>query len=128
MTDDHLRQICYHRAMLQKRRVFDLTNTIMNYLFMVFLLLCGIYFASYWFELKLDFLDYLVNAANIAAWTMSVLSIVLVVLALILAIADKDLKLFTLIWCIVRMIICIVLSIIVDTSLIITSGGVSLSL
>ncbi len=114
--------------MLQKRRVFDLTNTIMNYLFMVFLLLCGIYFASYWFELKMDFLDELVTAANIFAWTISGLSVIMVVLALALAIADKDLKLFTLIWCIVRMLLCIVLSVLIDVSLILTEGGVSLSL
>ncbi len=114
--------------MLQKRRVFDLTNTIMNYLFMVFLLLCGIYFASYWFELKSTFLTYLVNVANIAAWTMSGMSVILVVLALLLAIADKDVKIFSMLWCILRMVICIVLSIIIDTSLIITSGGIKLSL
>lgn len=114
--------------MLQKRRVFDLTNSIMNYLFWVFLLLCGIYFASYWFELKLSFLDYLVNTINIAAWLLSGVSVVLLVLALLLAIADKDLKLFSILWCLLRMVICVVLSALVDMSLIMTSGGVSVNL
>ena len=114
--------------MLQKRRVFDLTNSIMNYLFCVFLLLCGIYFASYWFELKLSFLDYLVNTINIAAWLLSGVSVVLLVLALLLAIADKDLKLFSILWCLLRMVICVVLSVLVDLSLILTSGGVSVNL
>ncbi|HAN42948.1 MAG TPA: hypothetical protein DCP98_05915 [Sphaerochaeta sp.] len=128
MRDDHKVQICYHVDMLQKRRVFDLTNSIMNYLFWVFLLLCGIYFASYWFELKLSFLDYLVNTINIAAWLLSGVSVVLLVLALLLAIADKDLKLFSILWCLLRMVICVVLSVLVDLSLIMTSGGVSVNL
>ena len=114
--------------MLQRRRVFDLTNTIMNYLFLVFLLLCGIYLTSFWFELKSDFLTYLVSVINVAAWTISALALLMVCLAVYIAIADKDLKALVLLWCILRMVVCIALSIIIDACSILVSEGVSVSL
>lgn len=114
--------------MLQRRRVFDLTNAIMNYLFLVFLLLSAIYLASFWFELKPDFLVYLVNVINVAAWTISTLALLMVGLAVFIAVADKDLKILVLLWCILRMVVCIALSIIIDACSILVSEGVSLSL
>ena len=120
--------VCYHETMLQRRRVFDLTNTIMNYLFLVFLLLCGIYLTSFWFELKSDFLTYLVSVINVAAWTISALALLMVCLAVYIAIADKDLKALVLLWCILRMAVCIALSIIIDACSILVSEGVSVSL
>ena len=120
--------VCYHETMLQRRRVFDLTNTIMNYLFLVFLLLCGIYLTSFWFELKSDFLTYLVSVINVAAWTISALALLMVCLAVYIAIADKDLKALVLLWCILRMAVCIALSIIIDACSILISEGVSVSL
>lgn len=114
--------------MLQKRRVFDLTNTIMNYLFLVFLLLCGIYMVSFWVELTPEFLRTLVTCINVAAWTISGLSVIMVLLALVIAILDRDLKGWTLLWCIVRMAVCIALSIIIDAGSILVSEGVSVTL
>ena len=114
--------------MLQRRRVFDLTNTIMNYLFLVFLLLCAIYLASFWFELKADFLVYLVGVINVAAWTISILAVLMAGLAVYISIADKDLKLLVLLWCILRMVACIALSIVIDACSILVSEGVSVSL
>ena len=120
--------VCYHEIMLQRRRVFDLTNTIMNYLFLVFLLLCGIYLASFWFELKSEFLAYLVGVINVAAWTISSLALLMVGLAVYIAVADKDLKALVLLWCILRMAVCIALSIVIDACSILVSEGVSVSL
>ena len=120
--------MCYHETMLQRRRVFDLTNTIMNYLFLVFLLLCGIYLASFWFELKSDFLIYLVNVINVGAWTISILAVLMAGLAVYISIADRDLKLLVLLWCILRMVVCIALSIVIDACSILVSEGVSVSL
>lgn len=114
--------------MLQRRRVFDLTNTIMNYLFLVFLLLCGIYLVSFWFELKSGFLVYLVNVINVSAWTISTLALLMTGLAVFIAIKDKDLKILVLIWCLVRMMICIALSIVIDVCSILVSEGFSGSL
>lgn len=114
--------------MLQRRRVFDLTNTIMNYLFLVFLLLCAIYLASFWFELKPDFLIYLVNVINVGAWTISILAVLMAGLAVYISIVDRDLKLLVLLWCILRMVVCIALSIVIDACSILVSEGVSVSL
>lgn len=114
--------------MLQRRRVFDLTNTIMNYLFLVFLLLCAIYLASFWFELKPDFLIYLVNVINVGAWTISILAVLMAGLAVYISIADRDLKLLVLLWCILRMVVCIAFSIVIDACSILVSEGVSVSL
>ena len=114
--------------MLQRRRVFDLTNTIMNYVFMVFLLFAGIYLLSFWFELKSEFISGIVVCVNVVAWTVTALSVMLVLIALFIAIEDHELKMGTIIWCIVRMLICIALSIVIDVSSILVSEGVSVSL
>ena len=114
--------------MLQRRRVFDLTNTIMNYLFLVFLLLCAIYLASFWFELKSGFLEFLVGWINLAAWTISLLALLLTGLAVWIAVADRNLKLLVLLWCILRMAICIALAVAIDACSILVSEGVSVSL
>ena len=50
--------------MLQKQRVFGITNMVMNYLFLVFILLAGLYFVSYWFELTDVFTSTLVFAGR----------------------------------------------------------------
>ena len=114
--------------MLQKRRVFDLTNTIMNYVFMVFLLFAGIYLASFWFELKSDFISSIVVCANVVAWTVTALSVMLVLIALFIAVADYEFKWGTIIWSICRMVVCIIVSIIIDVSSILVSEGVTVSL
>ena len=114
--------------MLQRRRVFDFTNTIMNYVFMVFLLFAGIYLTSFWLELKSQFLNSIVVCANVVAWTVTALSLMLFLISLFIAIADHEIKWGTIIWCLVRMVVCIVLSIIIDVSSILVNEGVSVSL
>ena len=113
--------------MLQKQRVFGITNMVMNYLFLVFILLAGLYFVSYWFELTDVFTSTLVTAVYIFAWTMSILSVILVVLALVIAITDRSFRGLTLLWTIIRMVICIAVSILIDVSDIVVSGNIVLS-
>ena len=112
--------------MLQKQRVFGITNMVMNYLFLVFILLAGLYFVSYWFELTQVFTKTLVSAVNVFAWTMSILSVILVVLALVIAITDRSFRGLTLLWTIIRMVICIAVSILIDVSDIVVSGNIVL--
>ncbi len=114
--------------MLQKRRVFDLTNTILNYLFVAFLLLCCVYACSFWIELKGQFIDTVVEILNVSAWCVTGLSVILTVLALWISISEKSFQLGKLIWCIVRMAICIGLSIFVNVCSILVSGDVSVNL
>ena len=114
--------------MLQKQRVFGITNSVMNYLFLVFILLAGMFFVSYWFELESGFLDYLVKVVNVFGWIMSVLSVIMVVLALVIAFTDKTFKGLTLLWTIVRMVVCVVVSVIIDVSDIVVSGNLVISL
>ena len=114
--------------MLQKRRVFDLTNSIVNYLFLVLLLLCGIYAVSFWIELTEEFTAFLVLCINVMTWTVSGLSVILVLLALVIAVLDRDLRFAALLWSIIRMIICVAFSIIIDAASILVSEGVSLRL
>ena len=119
---------CYNWAMLQKQRVFGITNSVMNYLFLVFILLAGMFFVSYWFELESGFLDYLVKVVNVFGWIMSVLSVTMVVLALVIAFTDKTFKGLTLLWTIVRMVVCVAVSVIIDVSDIVVSGNLVISL
>lgn len=113
--------------MLGRRRVFDLTNTMMNYLFLVFLLLAAIYFVSFWFELKNGFIDMVVTWTNVVAWTVTAISVLIVVIALVITVLDHELKLGTLIWSLVRMAICIALSVVIDVCSVLVSEGVKVS-
>ncbi len=114
--------------MMQKRRVFDLTNVILNCLFLAFVLFCCVYFISFWVDLKTDFIHFSVEIVNIAAWCVTGLSVILTVLALWISFAESSFQIKKLIWCIVRMIICIGLSIFVDVCSILVSGDISVNL
>ena len=114
--------------MLQTRRVFDLTNTIVNCLFSVFILLCGVYFISFWLELKMAFLQSMVNFVNVLAWCVTILSVIMGILALWISFTDKGLQLGKLLWCIGRMIICIILVLFIDVCSILVSGKINVNL
>lgn len=114
--------------MLHNRRVFDLTNTILNYLFLVFLLLCGIYFMSFWMELKPEFLSAMVSVVNVAAWVITGVCIIMVILALWIAFVDRDIQIGTVLWCIARMALSILLTVFVDLCSILVSGEISAAL
>ena len=114
--------------MLQKRRVFDITNLIMNYVFLVFVLLCCIYFASFWFELRMEFLTFMVGFVNFFAWVLAGVSVLLFILALVLALSEKDFRIGALVWCLLRMIICAGLAVAIDVFDILEKGGISLTL
>ncbi len=114
--------------MLQTRRVFDLTNTIVNYLFLFFILLCCVYFISFWFELKSAFLQTMVSIVNVLAWCVTILSVMMALLALWISISDRSFQVGKLIWCICRMAICIVLVIFIDVCSILVSGELSVNL
>ena len=100
----------------------------MNYLFMVFLLLAGLYFVSFWFRLKIGFIDMVVTWVNVAAWTVTAISVLIVVIALVITILDHELKLGTLVWSLVRMAVCIAVSVVVDLCSVLVSEGVAVSL
>ena len=114
--------------MLQTRRVFDLTNAILNCLFLAYLLLCCVYGVSFWVELKPNFINLVVSILNVGAWCVTGLSVILFVMALWISIKEKSFQLGKLIWSIVRMVICIGLSILVDVCSILVSGDISVSL
>ena len=114
--------------MLQTRRVFDLTNTIVNFLFMFFALLCCVYFISFWLELKSAFLQTMVNIVNVLAWCVTILSVMMALLALWISISDRSFQVGKLIWCICRMAICIIVVIFIDVCSILVSGEISVNL
>ncbi len=114
--------------MLQTRRVYDLTNSILNYLFLGFLLLCCVYAVSFWMELKNQFIDTVVRILNVSAWCVTGLSVILTLLALWISITDKSFQLGKLIWCIVRMVLCIGLSVFVNVCVVLVSGELSIKL
>ena len=114
--------------MLQTRRVFDLTNTIVNYLFMIFILLCCVYFISFWLELKSAFLYTMVNILNVLAWCVTIISVMMTALALWISISDHSFQAGKLIWSICRMAICILLVIFIDVCSILVSGEISVNL
>ncbi len=114
--------------MLQNRRVFDIINRILNYLFMVFLLLGCMYFVSFWIELRADYLTFMVNFTNLFAWIISGASILMFILALVLVFVNRDFPIGTVLWCLLRMVLCIGITVVIDVVDILEKGGVSLSL
>lgn len=114
--------------MLQNRRVFDQVNSILNYVFLVFALLCGLYFMSFWTELKPEFIQAMVNVVNVVAWCVTGVSVIMVALALWIAIVDRDVQVLTVLWCVVRMGLCIALTVFIDVCSILVDGLLSVSL
>ena len=114
--------------MIQSRRVFSLTNSIVNYLFLVFLLLCGVYFISFWMELRQSFLDTVLNIVNVSAWIVTGLSLILAGISVWISVSDKEFQTGKLVWSIARMAICIILAVFVDVCAILVAGNVSVNL
>lgn len=100
----------------------------MNYATLVFLLVCALYFCSFWIDLKSAFLQIIVQVSNIMAWTMTIMSVLLSVLALFIITSDPQFRAARLVWVILRMLICIVVSIVVDVTSMLISSGISVSL
>ncbi len=100
----------------------------MNYASLVFLLICALYFCSFWIELKSSFLQIIVQVSNVMAWTMTIMSVLLAVLALFIITSDPQFRAIRLVWVIVRMLICIIVSIVVDVTSMLISSGISVSL
>ena len=114
--------------MLQRQRVFSLTNTILNCLFMALVLMCCVYFISFWIEMKSSFLDTMVSVVNICAWCVTGLSVAMAVMAVWIYVSDRNRQIGKLVWCIIRMAVCIVLAVFVDVCSILVAGEISVSL
>ena len=95
---------------------------------MALLLLCGVYFISFWIEMKPSFLETMVSIVNIAAWCVTGLSVAMVAIALWISFSDSEFQVGKLVWCIVRMAICILLTIFVDVCSILVAGEISVNL
>ncbi len=109
--------------MLQSRRVIDITNTICNYIFLVFLLLFGIYASSFWKELDSSFVAYIVNLTNTIGLTVCVISIGLLATSIILIFIDHKFKTGLFVSCLLRIIFSILVMVIMSTlSRLVASG------
>ena len=95
---------------------------------MALILLCGIYFISFWIEMKPSFLETMVSIVNIAAWCVTGLSVAMVAIALWISFSYSEFQVGKLVWCIIRMAICILLTIFVDVCSILVAGEISVSL
>ncbi len=95
--------------MLQSRRVFDISNIITNYAFLVCLFLFALYVASFWFNLEPSFITFIVNTCAVLCWTVFALSVVIFFFTLFFWIADEHLHFSLIIWTLLRAAICIFL-------------------
>ena len=114
--------------MLQSRRVIDITNTICNYIFLVFLLLFGIYASSFWKSLDASFVAYVVNLTNNIGLTVLVLSAGLLIIALILWIVDRHLKVGLLITCLLRILFSVLVMVVMSTLSTLVANGLEVRL
>lgn len=114
---------CYYLAMLQSRRVIDITNTICNYIFLVFLLLFSIYAVSLWRSLDANFIVYVVNITNTLGLTVSVLSIGLFLTSIVLLFIDHKLKVALFLTCLLRLIFSILIMVLMSTLSTLVANG-----
>ena len=121
-------RICYDSDMLLKRRVFDLTNTILNYMFLVQVLLFILYCISFWIKLRQDYIAVLVTCINVAAWTVTVLSLVIVILGFFIYFRDKAISVRTMVWSLFRMLLSVAMTILVDVFSVVVAGEISVAL
>ncbi len=111
--------------MLQFRRVIEITNIICNYIFLVFLLLFGIYASSLWTDLDADFISYIINIDNIIGWTVTVLSCLIFLCAVVLLFADHSFKFGLFLFSLLRITFCVVIMFSIDAlSSLVTTGFV----
>lgn len=109
--------------MLQSRRVIDITNTICNYIFLVFLLLFSIYAVSLWRSLDANFIVYVVNITNTLGLTVSVLSIGLFLTSIVLLFIDHKLKVALFLTCLLRLIFSILIMVLMSTLSTLVANG-----
>ena len=114
--------------MLQSRRVIDITNTLCNYLFLIFLFLFGIYASSLWTELDETFISYLVNINNIIGISVIVISLGLFICAIVLLIADKKLKVSLTVFSLLRIVFSAVILFAMDALTTLVSSGFEVKL
>ena len=113
--------------MLKTRRVFDILNSLMNYLLISQFTLFLIFIVSYFIEINPNFCKCLVLLVNILLWTMVSISIVLLVICLILA-SNDDYRYIAFFWNIIRIIIAFIITLFINLSLKLTTQGLSISL
>jgi len=114
--------------MLQRRRIFDITNMITNYTFMVCLLLCALYAASLWFSLDAVFLDFIVNASGVLACSVAAASAALFIVAVVFWILDGHPRVGLALWSLLRGAICLALMVAVYTFATVTTTGLEVRL
>lgn len=103
-------------------------NSILNYTFLVFLLIAAMFFSSFWFTFKLEFLSALASFASVLTWTITILSVVLAVVTVTILVTDSQLKALDIVWTIARMLICILISVVMDTSSMLITEGITISI
>ena len=114
--------------MLQRRRVFDITNMITNYTFMVCLLLCALYAASLWFSLDAKFMHFLVISCGIMDCSVAAASVVLFIVAVVFWILDGHPRVGLAMWSLLRGALCIAMMAAVYTFAAITTTGLEVRL
>lgn len=114
--------------MLGKRRVFDLTNTITDYLFSLFILLSALFASSQWIPMKREFTGFIASVLVSLGLVITALCLAMVLLAIALAVQEKGFRAWPLVWCIVRMAVSMTFSLLVNALTVTMSGGLHLSL
>jgi hypothetical protein len=97
--------------MLQSRRVIDITNTICNYIFLVFLLLFGIYASSFWKELDATFVSYVVDLTANIGITVSLISAGVMLVDIVLIFIDHKFKFGQFLACLLRILFSVLIMI-----------------
>lgn len=114
--------------MLQRRRVFDITNMITNYTFMVCLLLCALYAASFWFSLDATFLHFIAMACGVLTCSVAAVSAALFVTAVVFWILDGHPRVGLALWSLLRGALCLAIMVAVYTFATITTTGLEVRL
>lgn len=96
--------------MLQKRRLYDSLNTILNYAMLVYLLISIIYGLSFYLKMKTSFVNAMSSFVGVLGWIITLTSIIQIVIGLLIIPKDRQFKKARLIWAFLRMIIVIVLT------------------
>ena len=109
--------------MLQFRRVIEITNIICNYIFLVFLLLFGIYVSSLWTTLDEEFVAYVVQLDNIVGWTVIDISLALLLCAIILLFVDHTFKFGIIFFSLIRTFASAILMFAIDALVTVINSG-----
>lgn len=114
--------------MLGKNRVFETTDSIMNWFFAFLVAFTLLYLSTVLVILRYNLYGFFLKAINILAWVQICTSVILVLLAFSIWITDYQFPIGRFLWAVIRSLLSLALMILCNTVNVISESGTVISI